>query len=413
MSHLGRLNGAALSCPLVLRPWEKELNMQTGQITSRIALVTMFAASLSAHSAFAFADCTTMLPLDGGMDSYVYSLIEYNQQMIAGGDFTTAGGQNVGHIAKWDGANWVSLGGPFSGMVGVRHMTVFNGELIVSGGGALLGRWNGSTWTTQNVPNGQTNAFAVHNNEFIIGGQFFSGNNFVNALRWNFSTGTWQAIGAPGTFGTYSIKALTVYNGQLFAGGDFFVLNGKPAAGLAKWNQAAGQWEPFDPGLNNNASVMALTVYNNDLIVAGGFGSAGGVNSRGVIRWNAKDGWRSMDGGVTNYVDALTIYHNQLIVGGVFTDAGGTPVNNIARWNDTLNEWQPVADGVTNCCGYGASVYCLGVSNDKLFAGGWFGFGGEGPQRIVAWQDCPLCLADVTGTHVVDLDDPVMVITFW
>ncbi len=374
------------------------------------AVVTAALSFLPSAFHFALADCPAVLPLNGGANSYVHALAEYNGQLIAGGDFTIAGGQSVNHIARWDGSNWTSLGGPFGT---VRLLTVFNGELIVSGGGSLLGRWNGTSWQTQNTPNGAVYAFGVYNGEFIIGGQFFVNSNFVNVLRWNFATGQWVAIGAPGTFGTYSVKALTVYNGQLIAGGDFFVLNGNPVAGLARWNEAAGQWQPFESGLNNNGQVYGLTVYKNDLIVVGGFTTAGGVYSRGVVRWNAANGWQSMAGGVSSYVDTVTEYHGDLIIGGYFTSAGSSAVNNIARWNDSVGNWQSVGTGVTNCCGYGAAVYTVTVSNGKLFGGGWFGFGEVGPQRIVAWEDCLPCPPDVSGDHSVNVTDLLAVINGW
>jgi hypothetical protein len=105
-----------------------------------------------------------------------------------------------------------------------------------------------------------------------------------------------------------------------------------------------------------------------------------------------------------------------LIAGGYFTTAGTQSVNNIARWNETGNDWAPVGDGVTNCCGYGAAVYALGVANGQLFAGGWFGFGqDDGPQRIVAWEDCVQqpCAADITGDQTVNVSDLLAVIDSW
>jgi hypothetical protein len=354
-------------------------------------------------------ECPTVQDLNGGMNDYVHALVEYNGQLIAAGEFSQAGGVNVNNIARWDGSNWISMGGPF---FEVREMTVFNGLLIASTGGNLLGRWNGTSWQTQNTPNGMTNAFAVYNDDFIIGGQWFSAQNFVTVIKWNFDTGQWQALGAPGTFGTYSVKSLVVYNGQLIAGGDFFILNGQPANGLARWNESLQQWEKFE-GLNNNGQVYAMTVHNGDLIVAGAFTHVNGIYSRGIARWNQKDGWQSMAGGVSQYVSSLAVYNGELIAGGYFTTAGTQSVNNIARWNDNVNDWQSVGEGVTNCCGYGAAVYALGVANGTLYAGGWFGFGEDGPQRIIGWQDCPPCTGDVTGDRAVNVGDLLAVINGW
>ena len=379
----------------------------------RSATISVFTALvLLLHPQIAHGgECPVVQDLNGGMDDYVHALVEYNGQLIAGGEFSLAGGVIVNNIARWDGSNWISMGGPFPQ---VREMTVFNDDLVATTGGNMLARWNGTSWQTQNTPNGMTNSFAVYNNEFTIGGQWFVGGNFVNVIKWNFTTGQWQALGAPGTFGTYTVKAMTVYNGELIAGGDFFVLNGQPANGLARWNDAAQQWEEFE-GLNSNGQVYALGVYNGDLIVAGGFTHVNGTLSRGIARWNQKDGWQSMAGGVSQYVDALAIYNGDLIAGGFFTTAGTQSVNNIARWNDDENDWRSVGDGVTNCCGYGAAVYALGVAGGKLYAGGWFGFGqDDGPQRIIEWEDCPpQCSGDITGDQTVNVNDLLSVINAW
>ena len=41
-------------------------------------------------------------PLDSGIDNWVKALTVYNGELIAGGDFTIAGGVSVNHIDRWD-----------------------------------------------------------------------------------------------------------------------------------------------------------------------------------------------------------------------------------------------------------------------------------------------------------------------
>ena len=66
--------------------------------------------------------------LGSGMDSYVRALAIYNGELIAGGDFFTAGGQGASRVARWDGGAWQSLG---SGMNNsVQALAVYNNELI-------------------------------------------------------------------------------------------------------------------------------------------------------------------------------------------------------------------------------------------------------------------------------------------
>src|SRR5437016_3508067 len=49
-------------------------------------------------------------PIGGGMNSHVIALTVYQGSLIAGGDFTVAGGNNANRIAQWNGSSWTSLG---------------------------------------------------------------------------------------------------------------------------------------------------------------------------------------------------------------------------------------------------------------------------------------------------------------
>ncbi len=96
-------------------------------------------------------DGTSWSPLGSGMNHFVYALTVYNDELIAGGFFTTAGGTPANHIAGWDGTNWSPLG---SGMQGggqfpspsVSALTVYNGELIAGGNFTTAGEYVSAYW---------------------------------------------------------------------------------------------------------------------------------------------------------------------------------------------------------------------------------------------------------------------------
>jgi len=95
--------------------------------------------------------------------------------------------------------------------------------------------------------------------------------------------------------------------------------------------RAAGQgyaWYPLGSGMNN--TVYALTVYNGELIAGGEFSTAGGVTCNRIARWNGST-WQPLGTGMTAPVLALTVYDGELIAGGTFTTAGGVTCNGIAR----------------------------------------------------------------------------------
>ena len=71
-------------------------------------------------------------PLGSGMNSYVNTLTVYNDELIAGGYFTTAGSVTCNYVARWNGSTWQPLGS------GLDYdddwaLTVYSGELIAGG----------------------------------------------------------------------------------------------------------------------------------------------------------------------------------------------------------------------------------------------------------------------------------------
>jgi hypothetical protein len=87
-----------------------------------------------------------------GLNSEVQALTVFDGNsgsgpaLYAGGSFTTAGGQQVDHIAKWDGSTWSALG---TGMTdSVRALTVFDdgsgsGPALYAGGFLTTGGGQG------------------------------------------------------------------------------------------------------------------------------------------------------------------------------------------------------------------------------------------------------------------------------
>ena len=71
-----------------------------------------------------------------GMNGLVISLTVHNGDLIAGGFFTTASSQTANGVARWDGSAWqpMSTGmqdGHYNGSV--ESLTVHNGDLIAGG----------------------------------------------------------------------------------------------------------------------------------------------------------------------------------------------------------------------------------------------------------------------------------------
>ncbi len=100
---------------------------------------------------------TTWTAVGSGFDDSVNTLCVYGGKLYAGGFFTTSGGTACGGLAVWSGSSWEPVGGDIS-ITGdipfVRHLLVYNGKLLVIGyfdnaGGSTvngLALWDGSSW---------------------------------------------------------------------------------------------------------------------------------------------------------------------------------------------------------------------------------------------------------------------------
>ena len=385
----------------------------------------------------------------------VLSLAVYNDELIAGGTFNTAGGQPAAGIAKWDGTAWSTLGEglgwpnntPFA-----KDMTIYQNELVVGGsftsaGGVpalCLARWNGSTWSAAGlVPGGNSlvggvQTLAEYNGELIVGGGLTTvdGVDVKNIARWNgsgwsplgdglstadpnmpeqvrnlavfngelFVTGLFEQAGAVAVHGfakwdgnswsyagsgleptgDFGVGALLDCGDALLVGGSFETAGGVPARGIAFWSGT--QWSTLNepPPTGMDGAVNALTSYNGDLIAGGSFTNVDGAVCNRIARWNGSS-WSPLgsgaDNGVNGKVNSLLVYGGDLIVGGDFTQAGGVTVNNIARWNGS--SWSALGA----IAGTNALVYALTVYNNELIVGGGFtSAGGVSVKRIARWD---------------------------
>jgi hypothetical protein len=90
----------------------------------------------------------------GGLDGPVYTLsCDADNNVYAGGDFATAGGNPAAYVAMWDGVNWSALGAGLSDIPSGSVVSQ-NGSLYIVGVFATAGtvtvngiaRWDGNTW---------------------------------------------------------------------------------------------------------------------------------------------------------------------------------------------------------------------------------------------------------------------------
>jgi hypothetical protein len=219
--------------------------------------------------------------------------------------------------------------------------------------------------------NSTVRAVTVFNGDLIVGGSFTTaGGTSANRIaKWNGSS--WSALG-PGMNST--VRALIVFNNELYAAGSFTIAGGITANRIAKWNGTS--WSALGLGLSGTA--YSLGIFNNSLIVGGTFSSAGGITVNNIAKWNGS--WSALGSGTSSTVFALTTYSNKLIAGGSFSSIGGITVNKIASWDG--NNWLTLGSGLNN-----GTVYALTVYGTSLIVGGSFTIASGVPaSRIASWN---------------------------
>lgn len=281
------------------------------------------------------------------------------ERLVIGGSFTTVGGVAATNIAQWDPATgqWSPLGSVF---IPVSTLKVFNGELYAGGGFAdnnvgtfenPVRRWDGSAWV--NLPPTNTGTVSVleeYNGSLYVGGSFMT--HFTvqpdgpahYIARFDAGANLWRTVeNGVGSQTNTAVRALSVYNGDLYVGGN---VPGAPGtvANLAKWNPAT-HWTQITTGTDLGA-IYDFAQFSGQLIVAGGFLTLNGVTRNNIAAWNGSSfsSYSSGTGGAGG-IRCATIY-NGIAIGGAFTTASGSPANRAALWPPGGSAWSALNGGL-------------------------------------------------------------------
>jgi len=348
-------------------------------------------------------------------------------RLVAGGEFTTAGGVTVNHVAVWDGSAWSALSGP-SGTgtdravwtlaevdEGGGPVLVAGGDFTTAGGVATshVARWSADGWSAMGAAgeNGTTDrvaALAVHDDG--SGAALYAAGRFAVAgsveanhvARWR--SGAWSSLSPPGGTGVGdAVMALTVSDDgtgpALVVGGPFAGVGGIRARRVARWD--GGGWSAFAGPSGSGPepwveSLCAVGGGPSATLYAGGVGDPFWPGPHPLVwRWDGSD-WSVPPGspiaqiGSNSAASALTTWDDgsgpALFVAGGFAQAGGATVNNLARWDGT--NWSALGDppGL-----FGRAAYALAVHDDGagpgLFVGGeFFTAGGVIANGVARWD---------------------------
>lgn len=234
----------------------------------------------------------------------------------------------------------------------------------------------------------------------VIAGQFTlaGGVPAKNIAAWDGTT--WRALGTgiSNPANNAEVYALTVYNGEVVAGGFFSQAGGVTMdTHTARWNGVA--WANLgsgNVGPSYQSPAYALAVFNGSLMIGSqGFGGA----AIAVRSWHPTNGWGSAANFATpGIVRALEVSNGWLYAAGRFDMIAGAVCQSISKWNGT--SWQPPATG--GLAGGNAEVHVLKANtfNNTVVVGGSFAFAGGSIHNNVA-------LLDATGWFNTNLNTGV------
>jgi hypothetical protein len=307
---------------------------------------------------------------------------------IGGGKVYAGGQMSAGTLTNaplevWDGLQWTTMGAFAGSTATISDIAIVNGAVYVAGaftnvnGAAISGlaRWDGANWNSLGF-SGIAIGLAVNGNNLYVAGAFTNadagGVMMTNIGYWDGSA--WHALGGGlGTPGIGMARTVIVNSGLVYAGGYFTNSGSQPITNLAVWNGSG--WSAVGGGVNS--IVYALAFNGNNLYVGGSFTQAGSTPATNIARWDGAN-WSAPGGGLTgaagSLVLSLAVFNGSVCAAGSFTNAGGLDVANFAIWNGS--SWS-AANGGISATGYrvvnnGTNVYVGGnflTAGNKLMGG--------------------------------------------
>jgi hypothetical protein len=314
----------------------------------------------STSTSIVFLD-TSYQKLGTGLGSSAYgykSEVDSQGNFYVVGQFTSAGGNPVKNIAKWDGNQWSEVGGGTNGYI----LAIFidtNDDIYVGGGfnrcdpsGANvtvnnLAKWNGSSWTSVGGGvNGDVFAISKRGIDYLVGGSFTSVGSggtllsTVNFSSWN-GTSWFDYNGGVGNYLAGNIvRDIEVLQNKIYLCGRFITTTTISANNVVMWD---GSWNSLGTGASNgiNNDTGSITSNGiNTLYFGGGFSSAGGISTNnGLAVYNINTNTWSVlpnNGGSPSSIDVeYNLATNYLYV---------STSNLIRQYNDTYG-WSILASG--------------------------------------------------------------------
>jgi uncharacterized delta-60 repeat protein len=348
--------------------------------------------------------------------SVVSFAVQADGMILAGGGFSTIGGQTRSKIARLNATSGLADSFDPNADGSVESIVVqADGKILAGGGFSIIGGQTRNqiarlhpdgTLDTGFDPNADNNVFSIAvqaDGKILAGGSFttIGGQSRSRIARLDATTGAADTSFDPNANITVNSIAVQA-DGHVLAGGNFTTIGGQTRNHIARLNTDGTLDTAFDPNANGNIESIALQS-DSKILAAGAFTTLapnGGVAvSRNRIARLETDGRLdqtldlNMVGG-SNVVATAVQPDGKILLGGHFNSVLGVTRNNIARLNTdgTLDTaFDPNAnDGV-------ASIAVQ--TNGKILVGGEFSGANSIGGRLrnhIARLDATTGMADLT-----------------
>ncbi len=306
----------------------KSLFFKFSNITKSIILMVYLCCNL-------YSQFPSWNALNGGTNGLVRATINFNDELIVGGQFSIPGM----NIARYDGSTWSTFGTGANDTI--FAFAIYNGKLIAAGAFTSIdgvpcnriAQWDGLTWSPLGIGVNNTIFTADSIGNFLmIGGRFTTagGVNCSHVARWQV-TG-WSAVGEGVNDNVY---AMTQFGDDLILGGAFTLADTLTANKIVSFNLTSEEFSALGSGIDSN-NVFALGVFLDNLYAGGDFITLGGITVNRIAIWTGTN-WNTLGTGMNGTVRSMFHYGPfSFILGGSFTNAGGVSANNIVSTNGSV-----------------------------------------------------------------------------
>lgn len=391
-------------------------------------------------------------PFGGGFNAAVAEMMLWDRdgdgparpEVIAGGDFVTAGGVACGHIARWDGLTWHPLGTGTDGTV--LALTAWDpdgpggepGRLIAGGGFAKAGgapalniaQWDGVSWSPMAAGlSGSVESLTTWDSDgdgpaervVVACGNFSTtpGGTVLNRIAW-WDGEEWQPLGEgfnsrAAAVVTWDPDGAGPLGDELIATGNFRYTGDTPVDFIARWDGA--RWRPMGGFALGGANTFAVWDPDGEgprpqeLLAAGSMtlrGTSGPV--RNVVRWDGAE-WVQAVADTGSIVLSLLRWNpdgqgpDELIAGGRFSERGY-----ILHWDGS--QWREMQNGVNQFVRALVEWRPSAEAPPELLAGGdFYQLDGEGCGHWAKWTltGAPTVAIHPESVDVIEEDTAVLI----